>query len=140
MAKLAAVQVIRRAIAEEALAAARTAEAEARAREEAAVSSADAARGDWLDCLARPGFAPELWRALAVRLSAREALADDAAKTTQASADLHMRRQDDWRVAEARTASTEARHMLAKRDAARHREESRLNDVADRVTRARWRP
>ncbi|WEJ98148.1 MAG: hypothetical protein P0Y59_14470 [Candidatus Sphingomonas phytovorans] len=134
VAKLVAVQHVRRAAADSALAAARAAEAEALSAQQSAREAADSARDDWFAHLAEPGFAPDYARGLAGRLMQREGLAEEADTRHRLSADLHARRQDDWRSAEARVQLTEAQHEAARRDAARRREEKRLDALSDRVT------
>jgi len=140
IAKLVKVQHARRAAAEAALAAARDAEMQARAREEAALDDVSVAQDDWLGFLELPGFAPDYARALAARLLAREAVAGEAREECRAADSAHLRCQEAWRLSEAYVKLTEASLARARRDAGRGREEKRLGDLSDRITYAWMRP
>lgn len=120
--------------AEDRLAMARDAETVAVDVERTARREMDAAHGEWLDCLARSGFAPEYSRVLATRLVAREAEAQNAGVQRDQAVDHHQRQQDAWRLAEARERASRDNLRGARRDAAHHREEKRLDALADRVT------
>lgn len=120
--------------AQDLLAVAREAELVAIDAERTACREMDIAHGEWLDCLARPGFAPEYSSALATRLIAREAEAQGARAQCGLAADAHLRQQDAWRLAEARERASRDNVRNAKRNAARHREDKRLDALADRVT------
>lgn len=125
--------------AEDTLATARDAELVAIDVERTAHREMDTAQGEWLDCLARSGFAPEYSRALATRLVAREAEAQHAGVQRGQAVDAHLREQDAWRIAEARERASRDNLRGARRDAARRREEKRLDALADRVTQDRMR-
>ncbi|MFA6114580.1 MAG: hypothetical protein WC729_11325 [Sphingomonas sp.] len=136
IAKLVEVQRARRAAADAALAAARDGALQARAQEGVAREGASAAQDDWFAFLARTGFAPDYMRALAVRLVAREAIADQAAEQHRAAERAHLHCQEDWRLSEAQVKLTEASLDRARRDASRDREERRLGELSDRVSYA----
>ena len=136
IAKLVEVQRVRRAAADAALVEARDGAGEALAREGAARDEVTAAQDDWFAFLGHPGFAPDYARALARCLVARETAADQAAEDHRAAEGLHLRCQDDWRLAEARVKLIEASLGRARRDAGRDREEKRLGALSDRVSYA----
>ena len=134
IAKLVQVQHVRRAAADMALAAAREDEARTMSLRDEARASASLAAADWSCFLAKPGFAPDYIQALAGRLLVRELTVTAATERYQNAADVHVRRQQDWRLSEALVRLSEASLDRAKRDAGRVREEKRLSELSDRVT------
>jgi len=136
-AALAAIQRVRRIVAEEAVADTRRREAEAEATEAEARTAEVHAEGAWRDLLGRPGFAPEWSRALAEDVIARQAGVDHAAAAARAAAADHEAARETWRAADARVQAADTVVRRTRRAEERKREERRLDALADRVT-ARW--
>lgn len=134
VAKLVTVQRVRRATAEAAMIVARRGEAEAASEREAAREVRQEAQNDWFACLDSASFDPDRARGLAGRLLTREAAADSADERLRIAASLHDRCQGDWRQCEALTTRSEANLRTARRADARHRDELKLDALADRVT------
>lgn len=134
MARLASVQRVKKAAAEAALMSARAAETQARTAEEEAQARTDAAHAEWSDHVSGAAFSPEFSRALAAQVIDREKAASNASLRRQRTAEVVVRRQDDWQMSDARSRSGEASLRRLRRRVSRRTEEDRLAEMADRVT------
>ncbi|QNA82932.1 hypothetical protein G4G27_02075 [Sphingomonas sp. So64.6b] len=134
LARLAEVHLAIKAREEDALTRTRAAEIAACESEKVALEDMRIAQENWLDCHAQSGFAPDYSRALASRLIVRDATAERAGGEHREAIEAHRQQEDIWRMAEARMRSTKDRLRAAQRDAARRREEKRLDALSDRIT------
>lgn len=139
MSQLLAVQRAQRSAAEIALAEARRVEAREREGEQAAIAACDAALQSWTQCVAEAGFSPEYSRMLSAALIERDAEATNARARAEATAQLALRREQDWRALEAQVRAGSTTGARLCRKLVQRSEERRLAALADQVTRT-WRP
>lgn len=135
--RLIAVQRARRAGAEGAFADALETERAACIEAQAAGEMAETAREEWRVYVSKPGFSPDYQRSLSGRLIGRDS--EHRARTAEAAqaADAADRRRQEWQTLEAQVRSGEGSVHRLKRKIARRSEESRLGEVADRIT-SKW--
>jgi hypothetical protein len=137
MRRLADVQRAQKAGAEAALGLAGGEEAEALRREHAARRDTEAARGDWLNFLAEPGFAPDYARGLAGRILEREEAQAESAASARRTEAAAGEREEEWRLRSAQVKGAERSVRRLARKLARDEEQRRLAAAADLIT-FRW--
>jgi|GEM_PF-3507591 len=136
--KMLAVQISRRAAAEQAVAIAAGEAAAARSAERDARQHSHDANGEWSQYISEAGFSPEYSTALCARAIEREAAAAKAAQLTSQREQFHLQQQDAWRKTQAQVKHTEGSIRRVKRKRARTHEERRLAAIEERITFTWW--